>query len=173
LQVIRADGSRRRYLWRVPGPAGRPSWTPDGKSIAVTAGPDPESDFLYTVAIRSGRIEKRLLLESGIEARNTVATLSPNGRTVAFIGRRPSPPGCQQNECEVFALYLKRASGGVSRPLIDDGGPVGWSSDGRTVIYAYHGGFRLHPLQGGTVKTVEMGAENALGGVGPPALQPR
>jgi Tol biopolymer transport system component len=170
LHVMRADGTGRRYLWRAPGPAGRPSWTPDGKSIAIPSG-DQYNDFLFTVAARTGRIERRLALESELEGYLTGATLSPDGRLVAFIGRRPEPPNCPQNECEVFALYLKHASGGASRHLIDDGGYVGWSSDSRTLVYPYREALRLQPLQGGAAKTIAIEADYAA--PGRPSLQPR
>jgi Tol biopolymer transport system component len=171
LYVMHADGRGQRRLGRAPGPAGRPSWTSGGKSIVIVAGEAPRSVF-YRVAAADGRVERRLVIEPDVPVSQTVPTLSPNGRVIAYVGRRPSPAGCEGAACEVFALYLERASGGKVERVRDDGGPAGWSADSRTLVYACHGVLRLQPLGQGTAKAIEVGA-NLLEGDAPPALQPR
>jgi Tol biopolymer transport system component len=171
LYVMDADGAHPRRLLRAPAPAGRPSWTPDGSSIAIPAGYDPQNDlFLYTVDARDGRIERRTTLKPGLEPSQTEAVLSPSGREVVFIGRRPPPPGCQ-GTCEAFALYRKRVSTRGWQRVTNDAGPASWSSDGQRLVYGYKGTIRLQRARGSATRTIEVGSNVVEGGA--PVLQPR
>jgi Tol biopolymer transport system component len=99
LWVMRADGTREHRLRRAPLPAGAPSWTADGRSLVVPS----DGEFLKVDA-KTGRVLRRLKPTYDSTLPDPEATLSPNGRMLAYVDRRPEPPGCERTECEVFAL---------------------------------------------------------------------
>jgi Tol biopolymer transport system component len=176
LFVMRADGSGARLLRRSPPYPGRPSWSPDGRSIVLSAGQDPAEAFVYVLDARTGRVVRRLLLIDGdltVEGRFNGALLAPNGRTVVFNTRRPPPPNCQGTECEVFALNRRPLGGDISstRVVCNDCGAAAWSSDNRVLLITrLTGQLELRVVRDGRTKVVDLHG-NMLGGV--PTLQPR
>jgi Tol biopolymer transport system component len=173
LYVMQADGRGQHLLPRAPRVMSLPSWTPDGKSI-VLAGGDEAQALLYTLNARTGRVEKRAILEeNALAVGDTSATLSPNGRTVAFLDRRPPPPNCEGDACDVFALYRKPAAGGPERRVCNDCGAASWSADSRVLLY-------IMPDTSSSSACFATGAAgrsrspriNRSNGRGPPGLQP-
>jgi Tol biopolymer transport system component len=73
------------------------------------------------------------------------ATVSPDGRSVAFLGARNNlgPPDCGESVCPAFALYIAGVSGKNRRRVANDTGPAGWSPDGKTLVYVARGALTL------------------------------
>jgi Tol biopolymer transport system component len=78
---MQTNGRRQHVLPRAPRVGAPLSWSPDGKSIVV-AGGDEVQALLYTLDARTGRLEKRVVLEeNALYGSDTYARMSPNGRT--------------------------------------------------------------------------------------------
>jgi TolB protein len=166
--VMSASGDGQRRLPKAP-PAGRPSWTADGKSILIPAGGD-----LVQVDLKTGNVQKYFGLTLDIQTAQT-ATISPDYRTIAFIGPRLStgPPDCGEGRCPQYGLYLA----GVSSPhrpqrIVNDTGPAGWSPDGKHLVFVAKGKLTLRPFSAGKRSTIATEPHIATGD-SPPAWQPR
>jgi Tol biopolymer transport system component len=176
LHVMRSNGRGERALRLAPMIPGRPSWSPDGTKIVLSAGDDQAEAFLYTLDARTGRILRRTLLIDGdltVPGRDDRALLAPNGRTVVFESYRPPPPNCQGSQCEVFALNRRPLAGGVAstRVVCNDCSGAAWSSDSRVLlIVRQNGRLELRVVRDGRTKVVDLRGK-ALGGL--PTLQPR
>jgi TolB protein len=168
LFVTTANGRHQRALRLAPPPDGRADWLPDSKSILISS-----KGAFYKVSSSRGKVERRF----GPALQTTYDpfwTLAPNGKTIALIGPRPGPAGCQGVACEVSALYLVRVGATRQRRFADDAGLAGWSPDSRTLIFARGGTLNLQPASGGPAKVIAVGEpeENAPLGDAPPAWQP-
>lgn len=168
LYVVSPTGAGERRLPQAP-PAGRPTWTRNSKSILI-----PSAADLVQVDSLTGKIQKYLGLTLDIQTTQT-ATVSPDGRTVAYIGPRPStgPADCGEGRCPQYALY----TAGVPVPhrprrLVNDTGPAGWSPDGRTLVYVHRGALTLRTVGSGATRTIATEPHIAAGD-SPPAWQPR
>ena len=165
--VMSGSGSGLRRLPQAP-PAGRPSWTADGKAIFIPAG-----GSLARIDAGNGRVQKYLGVTLDPSSGAT-ATISPDARRIAFIGRRINngPPDCGESQCPAYALYLSELSGKHKRRLAIDTGPAGWSPDGKTVVFVSKGVLTLEIVAGGARTTIASGPHVAAGDA-PPAWQPR
>jgi Tol biopolymer transport system component len=152
---------------RLPGapPAGRPSWTRDGKSLVIPSGGD-----LVQVDANTGHVQKYFGLPIDTQTGQT-ATLSPDRRTVAFVGPRVStgPPDCGEGRCPQFGLYL------ASLPtphrlhrIVNDTGAAGWSPDGKRLAFIAKGVLTLYDVAGGSQATIPTAPHVATGDA-PPA----
>jgi dipeptidyl aminopeptidase/acylaminoacyl peptidase len=163
LFVVAADGGAPRQLTR-PGisVSGAPSWSPDGKFLAIAAEKMPEADrTLYPADIyivpAAGGEARRLTSVTGSE---TSPVYSPDGRSVAFLGFED-----KGNAHHTTNLYVVPAAGGAPKQLgakLDRGvsSPV-WRADSRR-IWAFveaSGASHLHEfdLDGG-VRPLTTGA---------------
>jgi len=169
LFVMNANGRRQHVLRLAPHPAGRPSWLPGGKSIVISS-----KGSFYEVNASNGKVKRHF--GPTYDATNGAPfwTLAPNGRTIAVIGPRPGPGGCEGVACEVSALYLLRFWATLQRWFADDSGLAGWSPDSRTLVFARGGTLNLQAASGGPAKVLAVGEpeENAPLGDAPPAWQP-
>ena len=169
LFVMNANGRRQHVLRLAPHPAGRPSWLPGGKSIVISS-----KGSFYEVSASNGKVKRHF--GPTYDATNGAPfwTLAPNGRTIAVIGPRPGPGGCEGVACEVSALYLLRFGATLQRWFADDSGLAGWSPDSRTLVFARGGTLNLQAASGGPAKVLAVGepGENAPLGDAPPAWQP-
>jgi Tol biopolymer transport system component len=163
LNVMSPSGQGLRRL-RFGPPAGRPSWTADGKSVFI-----PSRGSLEKIDARAGRSQKHG--QFTIDVPNA-ASVSPDSRNVAFVAPRPSLPGCGDVSCIVFALYLANVPRPHVRKFVNDGGPAGWSADGKHLVFVYRGGLALWPLGSGARTMLSTGA-NVAQADAPPAWQPR
>jgi len=143
LFVIPSAGGTARQLSSGPisigdTPEGYFSWTPDGRSIVVSAYSEPgafgvpaQTDvFLFDAA--SGQ-STRLTKASGFKDK---AAVSPDGQHVAYIGRA--------NEGRMYAtpqVWLMNINGGEARSLtaaldrpVDN---FAWTPDGQSLLIAY------------------------------------
>jgi Tol biopolymer transport system component len=156
-------GKKLRRLPLAP-PAGRPSWTADSKSIFI-----PALAALERIDARSGRVQRHIVMREDV---TQAATVSPNSKTVAFRGQRPSVPGCGQVSCLVFALYLGDVRSGTVRRFVNDTGPPGWSPGGKALVFVYRRGLALWPVAGGSPTMLAIDSLVAQADA-PPAWQPR
>lgn len=162
LYVMRADGSRQHVLPQAPRVAGPPSWTRTGKSI-VLAAEYSDAVLLYTVDSRTGQVGKRAILGDGTEGDYSAARLSPNGRSVVFVGPRPLGG---------YALYRQPPAGGHAR-VVCDCGPASWSADSHVLLFENaRRQLELRVLGDGRRRTIAISADKPISGEGPPVLQP-
>ena len=165
--VIRASGGRARRLPLAP-PAGRPSWTANGKAMIV-----PSASDLARIDARSGRVLKYYGLTLSETAHS--ATVSPGARMVAFVGLRVStgPPDCGEGHCPQFGLYLARVTAPHrQRRFANDTGPAGWSPDATTLAYVSQGALTLRRVDSQRATPIAV-APHVPTGEAPPAWQPR
>ncbi len=168
LHVTSATGKGTRMLRQAP-PAGRPSWSRDGKAIVI-----PSAGDLIRLDVRTGRPLTYHGLTLDLQSTQN-ATVSPDGRTVAYVGPRLSTgaPDCGEGRCPQFALYLARVPAPHRpRKLVNDTGPAGWSPDGRTLAYVHLGALTLRTVATGKTTTIST-KPHLAGGDAPPAWQPR
>lgn len=168
LFTMAASGQGQKRLVQAP-PAGRPTWTADGKAIFIPAGGD-----LVKVDAQSGRVIKYFGMTLDVQTAQT-ASVSPDARTLVYVGPRIStgPPDCGDGRCPQFGLYLARIPA-PHRPrrIVNDTGAAGWSPDGKTLVYVSKGALTLRVVASGVETTIATGA-NSADGDAPPAWQPR
>jgi Tol biopolymer transport system component len=165
--VMSAAGGAQRRLPQAP-PAGRPSWTANGKSILI-----PSGGSLAKIDPVTGNVQKYFGVTLDPSTSQT-ATVSPDAGTVAFVGRRviKGPPTCGESQCPAFALYLAGVSGARKRLVANDTGPAGWSPDGKTLAFVSRGALTIEVVAGGARTIIALGPHVAAGDA-PPAWQPR
>jgi len=166
--IMSASGGGQRRLLLAP-PAGRPTWTAKGKFILIPAGGD-----LVKINPQTGKVLKYFGLTLDIQTAQT-ATVSPDARTVAFVGPRIStgPPDCGEGRCPQYGLYLASVSG-IHHPrrIVNDTGPAGWSPDGKSLVFVAKGTLTLWAVNSGKRTTIAPEPHIAAGD-SPPAWQPR
>ena len=164
LFTMSSSGKDQRRVGNAP-PAGRPSWTADGKSILIPSGGD-----LVKVDPNTGHVQKYYGLAIDPQVGQT-ASVSPNGLKIAYVGPRVStgPPDCGDGRCAQFGLYLAN----LPRPhrprrIVNDTGAAGWSPDSKTLVFVFNGALTLRVLSTGTQTTISTDAHLATGDA-PPA----
>jgi Tol biopolymer transport system component len=162
--VMSSTGRDQHRLVQAP-PAGRPSWTANGKSLVMPAGGD-----LVQIDVRTGHVQKYFGLAVDTQTGQT-ATLSPNGRSVAYVGPRIStgPPDCGEGRCPQFGLYL--ASLPVphrTHRIVNDTGAAGWSPDGKQLAFVAKGVLTLRNVTTGKQTAISTDSHVATGDA-PPA----
>lgn len=167
LFVMTSSGANEHRLPLAP-PGGRPAWTTDGKTILL-----PTVADVSRVDPRTGRITGRVDLQAELVS-STAAAIAPNGKSIAYIARRPltGPADCGESPCPMFALYLASTSRKKPLKIANGTGPATWLPDGKTVIYVTGGKLILTALPGGKSTSISMD-EHLLAGDAPPAWQPR
>jgi Tol biopolymer transport system component len=163
LFVMKASGRALHRLKLAP-PSGRPTWAANSKSIWV-----PTRGALQKLDARTGRTQKHVTLTVDLPIN---ASTSPDGTKVAFVGSRPSLPGCGEVSCVVHALYLGDVTRARTKKFVNDGGPAGWSPDSKTLAFVYRGALALWPVGAGARSTLKTAAHVAQADA-PPAWQPR
>jgi dipeptidyl aminopeptidase/acylaminoacyl peptidase len=136
--MVDADGGAPRQLTFGAYHDGPPEWTPDGRAIVFSAlrnadwelaGRDSE---IYRLDLASGQLSQ-LTHRNGPDAGPEV---SPDGRTIAYIGFDDTPKAFEQSH-----IYVMDANGGSPRriaPGLDrDIQQIEWGPDGRSVYVAY------------------------------------
>lgn len=168
LHTMSATGGDKRLVPHAP-PAGRPTWTRDGKGILIPAAGD-----LVKVDVVTGRVLKYYGVAIDLQTGQT-ASVSPNQKQIAFIAQRIStgPPDCGESRCQQFGLYLANIPA-PHRPhkIENDAGAAGWTADGKSLVYIAKGALTVVPLSGGAGRTISTGKHIADGDA-PPAWQPR
>lgn len=135
-----------------------PVWAPDGQSIVFVSNRHPnrsfeiDADDLYRIPATGGEMEK---IETHEGSKNG-PSFSPDGRTIAYFGRRFQKGKWWQNTC----IYVVPATGGEAQNItvahdidcsnntLGDFGsppalaPLTWAADGQSIYFtvARHGG---------------------------------
>ena len=125
--VIRPDGKALRKLVRRFGSTHSPTWSPDGKRLAVVRAARADSRLQTDVLIlrRDGRLLRTLTNAAS-------PAWSPDGRLLAFREVRGRENG----------VYVIPARGGRRRmvaPLVGDLTPEAWSHDGARIAFEASG----------------------------------
>ena len=167
LFVTSSSGARAHRLPQAP-PGGRPAWTKDGKAILL-----PTVADVSVLDPSTGRVRGRFDLRAELVS-STAAAVAQDGRSVAYIGRRPltGPADCGESPCPMFALYLVSTDRRKPLKIANGTGPATWLPDGKTIIYVTGGKLVLTTLPGGKSSTIALD-EHLLAGDAPPAWQPR
>jgi dipeptidyl aminopeptidase/acylaminoacyl peptidase len=136
--MVDADGGAPRQLTFGAYHDGAPEWSRDGRAILFSALRTPDWQLagreseIYRLDLDSGTVTA-LTSRKGPDAGPEV---SPDGRTVAFIGFDDTPKAFEQSH-----IYVMPASGGAARlvaPTLDrDISQIEWAPDGRSVLVAY------------------------------------
>ena len=127
--VVYPDGSGRRYV----GPGNDPSWSPDGRFIAVS-----HDNGIYVLDV-NGSAAPRLVASppSALDGVDQPAW-SPDGQVIAFSVSRCGESLLFDFGCPYGGVYAVRADGS-DLPVLIVGGPAhapAWSTDGRSLAYA-------------------------------------
>jgi Tol biopolymer transport system component/DNA-binding winged helix-turn-helix (wHTH) protein len=115
---------------------GAPAWTLDGKSLLLLDRCVPGEPFgIVVFSLETGQ-RRCLTVPSSNDKWDSRLSLSPDGRTVAFI----------QSSFTLFAdeICIIPLEGGTPRRLTANGNPVTgmmWAADGRRIIFRYFGGY--------------------------------
>jgi dipeptidyl aminopeptidase/acylaminoacyl peptidase len=136
--MVDADGGAPRQLTFGAYFDGPPEWTPDGRAIIFSADRnanwelDGRESEIYRLDIASGALTA-LTHRKGPDGGPEV---SPDGRSIAFIGFDDSPKAFEQSH-----IYVMPVSGGPARriaPGLDrDIQQIEWGPDGRSVLVGY------------------------------------
>jgi Tol biopolymer transport system component/DNA-binding winged helix-turn-helix (wHTH) protein len=140
--------------------AAGPSWSPDGRLLAISERQAQGPRSIFLVSIES--LEKRKLTSPPVGSVGDCApAISPDGRTVAF--NRVSAAG---------GIYLVPVAGGELTRLTREQGPfcerLAWTANGRELVFSSSGGapessaslWRVS-ASGGKPERVVVGGENA------------
>jgi dipeptidyl aminopeptidase/acylaminoacyl peptidase len=147
LFIVPADGGTPRQLtsgdWHfgfsseLPGGANY-DWTPDSKALVFDALKDPNADYrnrgeayVYSVDVASGAI-RQLITKKGLWVNPKV---SPDGRSVAFVGHDYTTKTYKTNELFVMGIDgsgVQQISGELDR----DVGGLQWAPDGTGIYFA-------------------------------------
>ena len=140
--------------------AAGPSWSPDGRLLAIAERQAQGPRSLFLVSIES--LEKRKLTSPPVGSVGDCApAISPDGRTVAF--NRVSAAG---------GIYLVPVAGGEPTRLTREQDPfcerLAWTADGRELVFSFSVGapesssslWRVS-ASGGNPERVVVGGENA------------
>ncbi len=145
LFVVPADGGTPRQISRgdfhhggISWVGGGPVWTPDGKSILVSANRredwdmEPLDSEVYAFSVEDGTV-RALTDRRGPDAGVVV---SPDGERIAYVGFDDRYQGYQLRR-----LYVKDIDGGPPRTLADDldrsAASPAWAPDGAGVYFVY------------------------------------
>jgi Tol biopolymer transport system component len=168
LHVMSATGAGERLLPQAL-PAGRPTWSRDGKSVYAAAAAD-----LYRFDSRTGAIRQTYGVHLDIQTMQTL-TVSPNFRTVAYIGPRVStgPDDCGEGPCPQYGLYLANiGKPHKPRKIFNDASPAGWSPDGKSLAFISRGALQIYDVATGR-RTLISTAERIAEGDSSPAWPPK
>ena len=144
--VVSAEGGAPRQVTNGNFPNGgdefgpaRASWSPDGKFMLVSANRHPESDHEYfdTEVYEFSVSDGALRALTNRKGPDNAATVSPNGKFVAYTGFDDRYQGHQTTK-----LYLMNRDGSGSRSLSDkldrDVQSPEWASDSSGIYFLYN-----------------------------------
>ena len=167
--MVSPTGGKARLVPKAP-PAGRPSWSPDSKSLLI-----PSAGDLITVDSTTGKIKKYAGLQLDTQVSQTAA-VSPDARRIAYVGPRvpTGPEDCGEAMCPQYGLYLANIGAPHrARRIVNDAGAPGWSPDSQLLVFAGKGPLVI--LNATTLKTTASidTSPHIVAGDAPPVWQPR
>jgi Tol biopolymer transport system component len=115
-------------------------FTPDGASIVFSLPPgvsDTLPGGIYTVPLAGGT--PRLVITTPDGSTDSLATMSPNGKAVAFLRDRFDGNGNEITSLDFTLLSTVAPSTLVSAPMavsVSDGGRLSFSPDGKWIVWA-------------------------------------
>ncbi|HTY62799.1 MAG TPA: hypothetical protein VMG30_11145 [Acidobacteriota bacterium] len=122
------------------------SFSPDGKSVALSFGDSPERSDLYTASL-DGKHTRRLSDSPGIKIK---PVWSPDSKKIAYVCFVSQPGGMISNAYTVDA-------DGSNVKQIPNANPyeVAWSADGKALLLRFTKGFALVSADGNTLVDME------------------
>ena len=153
--IVDADGGAPRQLTFGAYFDGAPEWTSDGHAILFSALRTPDWELagreaeIYRVDVASGALTP-LTSRKGPD---TNPKVSPDGRSIAFLGFDDTPKAFEQAH-----IYVMGPAGGPARriaPGLDRNiDQVEWAGDGRSLIASYE--------EGGSVTISRVGLDGSV-----------
>jgi Tol biopolymer transport system component len=165
--VMGPNGGKPKLLASAP-PAGRPTWTANSKSLIV-----PAAGSLAKISASSGEVQA--FYGAPVDPINGHSgTISPDGKSVTFVGTRVNfgAEDCGESRCPAFGLFLAPVKGGKKKRIANDAGPAGWAPDGKTVAFVATGVINVYTVANGKATKITVGVHTP-DGTAPPAWQPR
>lgn len=163
--MVDSNGGAPRQLTFGAYHDGAPEWTADGSAILFSALREPDWELagrdseLYRLDLSSGNVAPITTREGP----DFAPTVSPDGRTIAYLGFDDSPKGYEQSH-----IYVMGTGGGDPRriaPSLDrDINQVEWASDGRSLIAAYE--------EAGSVTVARVGLDGSVRPIASSAASP-
>ncbi|MEP7336777.1 MAG: protein kinase [Acidobacteriota bacterium] len=167
---VRSQSDGKNVVLRVPASGGpeqkltetstSASWSPDGKTLAVTGSPEAAEDKgIFLVKVETG--QRTRLTTPEPTTSDYFPRFSPDGKMVAFT---------RESSGNVTDIFIVPAIGGALRQLTSEksGAPglVAWTSDSREVVFSAflrgtRGLWRIS-AQGGTPARVMVNARNPI-----------
>jgi len=137
--LLSAEGGTPRQITKGEYNYGNIAWSPDGKSILVSANLQtdwqyqPNDTEVHEIEIANGDLKT---LTSRIGPDNVIG-YSPNGKKIAYTGFNDKYLGLQLGQIYVMDRNGKNAKS-LTADLDRDVSNVIWSSDGRGLYFQYH-----------------------------------
>ena len=134
IQISKGDYHHTDFL----GSSGAPVWSPDGKSILVSANRRQDWDYepLDTEVHEFSFPDGSLRTLTDRRGPNDSPAISPDGKSIAYVGFDDRYQGYQ-----VTKLYVANRDGSSSRVLSDsldrDIQQPTWSTDGKRIYFSY------------------------------------
>ncbi len=136
--MVDADGGAPRQLTFGAYHDGAPEWTPDGRAILFSAVRKPDWEMvvldseIYRLDVASGTVSAL----TSRDGPDLAPEVSPDGRTIAYLGFDDHKKGFEQND-----IYVMGANGGSPRrvaPNLDRNiQQIEWAPDGRSLYAVY------------------------------------
>jgi len=141
LRILRLDGSLARPVLHEDAIAGNPTWSPDGDLLVywVQTG---DNSSLWAIEAGDDATSLQFRLPSGSEAKDSLPSISPDGRWIVFVRSTPADKGdlyliSTRNEQGVDEWGTpERMQASASR--VTDTEPT-WSLDSQWIVYSAGG----------------------------------
>ena len=142
--VLELGSGRQRQLTSGAGDWGArdeaPAWLPDGQAIIVSADTDPAArrranqGDLWRVSLREGEPAQRLTEDEGFE---TSPAVSPDGRSVAYVGWRKRANSFQRTDIFLLPLDGAQRARNLTVSLDRSAASPRWREDGAGIHFLY------------------------------------
>jgi acylaminoacyl-peptidase len=137
--VLPAEGGTPRQVTAGNFDHGEPAWTADGRALIVSANRGAEADLrpLDTNLFRADLATGELVQLTRRDGPDGSPAVSPDGRTVAYVGFDDRVQGYQVTRLYALALDGKSEPRVLTPDLDRDAGAPVWSPDGQGVFFSF------------------------------------